>query len=69
MTFADMVLAHSIIERLGATPAGDLIDLLDGDTPPTPELLALARRAQRLIATEFGDATPAAHQLARAASP
>ena len=55
MTFADMVLAHSIIERVGTDAACELISVLDGEAEMTAEVASTARLVRRLMVEEIGE--------------
>ena len=54
MTFSDMVLAHSIIERIGIDAACELISVLDGEADMTAEVAVAARLVRRLMVEEIG---------------
>ena len=63
MTLADMILAHSIIERIGMNLALELLDVVDGDTLLRPEHHTHVEQATRLLQHEFGDDEEATNQL------
>ena len=63
MALADMILAHSSIERIGMNLALELLDVVDGDTLLRPELHAHVERAATLLKHELGDDEEATNQL------
>ena len=63
MTFADMVLAHSIIERIGIERAVELLDVIDGDEPLRADARAAVERGANLLAHELGEDATATIEL------
>ena len=63
MTLADMILAHSIIERIGMNLALELRDIVAGDTLLRPELHAHVERAATRLKHELGANEEATNQL------
>ena len=63
MTVADMLLAHSIIERIGIERAVELLHVIDGDELLPADARAAMERAANLLAQELGEDAPATLEL------
>ena len=58
-----MVLAHSVVERVGHDLAVELLDVIDGDALLRADQRLVVEQAAKLLEHEFGEEVEAAHEL------